>query len=260
VGAGLTGLHCAAALAPTAGTVVVDRIPAVGGVHGWYAPETRRAERAARAAGAAIHLGETAIRWDGQELLVMGPGGARRIGASALVIATGARPLGRAELMLAGDRPAGVLPATVACHLSESGLLVGRRPVVIGGGDWAARAVGRLLDAGADAVRVVAPDGLLRALPGSRRVRTSQGSAAALEGSPRVEALHLAGGERIACDAVVLAHRLAPLRNVDGAVWEGPRTVYAQPLADPMTAVAAAAAGRAAAAAVLDAIARRDAA
>jgi hypothetical protein len=250
VGAGLTGLTCAAALARDLRAVVVDRIPVPGGVHGWDAPETRAAVADAERAGAALHLGETAIRWDGGELLVLGPGGVRRVAARALVVAAGARPLGRAELRIAGPRPAGILAATVACHLSETGLLIGHRPAVVGGGDWAARSVAHLLRAGARSVEVVAPEGPLLALPDDPRVTLRRGTPAAVEGGPRVRALRLDGGTRVECDAVVLAHRLAPLRNVDGAVWEGPRTVFAQPLEDPMTVERAAAAGRAAADAV----------
>ncbi len=63
------------------------------------------------------------------------------------------------------------------------------------------------------------------------------------------------GGERVDCDAVVLAHELTPLRNVDGAVWEGSRTVYAQPPEDPATIALAVEAGRRAAAAALELIA-----
>jgi hypothetical protein len=69
----------------------------------------------------------------------------------------------------------------------------------------------------------------------------------AVEGGPRVSALRLHGGERVECDALVLAHGLVPLRNVDGAVWEGARTVYAQPADDPATVPAAQRAGAAAA-------------
>ena len=52
-------------------------------------------------------------------------------------------------------------------------------------------------------------------------------------GTPRVRTATLASGETLGCDAVVLAHGVAALRNVDGAVWAGDRTVYAQPLARP---------------------------
>ena len=255
VGAGLTGLACAAALAGGARPVVIDRIPVAGGVHGWDRPETRAARAAAERAGAALYLGETAIRWDGDELLVMGPEGVRRIAASALVVAAGARPLGRAELGLAGPRPAGILPATVACHLSETGLLIGRRPAVLGGGDWAARAASHLLAAGAEAVQVVAPDGLLRPFRADARVQVQTAAPTGVEGGPRVTALLTQAG-RVACDALVLAHGLTPLRNVDGAVWDGPRTVYAQPLADPMTVEAAQAAGRTAATQAADLLER----
>jgi hypothetical protein len=43
---------------------------------------------------------------------------------------------------------------------------------------------------------------------------------------------------------------LAPLRNVDGAVWEARRTVHAQPLSDPATVTEARGAGVRAAIAV----------
>jgi hypothetical protein len=255
VGAGLTGLACATALAAGVRPVVIDRIPVAGGVHGWDRAETRAERAAAERAGAVLHLGETAIRWDGAELVVMGPEGVRRIAASVLVVAAGARPLGRAELGLAGPRPAGILPATVACHLSETGLLIGRRPAVLGGGDWAARAASHLLAAGAEAVQVVAPDGPLRPFPSDGRVQVQTARALAVEGGPRVSALITEAGP-VACDALVLAHGLAALRNVDGAVWEGRRVVYAQPVADPMTVQAAQAAGRAAAAAAAELLER----
>jgi pyruvate/2-oxoglutarate dehydrogenase complex dihydrolipoamide dehydrogenase (E3) component len=247
VGAGITGLECAASLPAGIRPVVVDRIPVAGGVHGWDNDDTRAAAAAATACGAVLHLGETAVRWDGEELLVMGQDGARRIRARALVVAAGSRPLGRAELGLAGPRPAGILAATVACHLSETGLLVGRRPAVVGGGDWAARAIAELLHAGARHVEVISPDGRLRALPDGPAITLRTGVPVAVAGGARVSAVELEDGTRVECDALVLAHGLAPLRNVDGAVWEGARTVYAQPDADPMTVAAARAAGRAAA-------------
>lgn len=255
VGAGVTGLACAVALAPRARAVVVDRIPVVGGVLGWDHPTSVELAAQATAAGARLHLGETAIRWDGDTLMVVGQDGVRRIQAAALVIAAGSRPLGRAELELTGPRPAGILPATVACHLSETGLLIGRRPAVIGGGDWAASALERLLHAGADTIEVIAPDGVLRPLPDSDAITLRRGRpAVAVEGLHRVSAVVVEGGERIDCDALVLAHALTPLRNVDGAVWDGERTVYAQPADDPMTVERAISAGRDAAAGALELI------
>ena len=249
VGAGITGLSCAAELRGDADVTLVDRVPVTGGVHGWEASDTR--ELTAEC-GARLLLGATAVRWDGTHLLAIGQDGAELLPASALVIATGTRPLGRAELGVAGPRPAGIVAATVAVHLAENGLLVGRRPLVVGGGDWAHRAAAELLHAGADSVTMACPDGVLGThAAGDRRVRTMPAARpVTVGGAARVEHVELADGERVACDALVLAHGVVPLRNVDGAVWEGPRTVYAQPLADPATVAGARSAGREAATAV----------
>ncbi len=249
VGAGVTGLAAACELG--AGAFVVDRIPVCGGVTGWRHPIVGQLERRARAAGARLALGVTATRWEQGELLVIGPEGPLRIAADGLLVAAGSRPLGRAELGLAGARPAGVMPATVACHLAESGLAAGRRPIVLGGGDWAERATRELLAAGARSVSVVAPEGVLRAFPGSAAVHVhAHVQPLAIEGGPRVTGLRTDAGT-IEGDALVLAHRLAPLRNVDGAVDAGENTVYAQPESDPASVSAAIAAGRAAAASML---------
>ncbi|HYW29380.1 MAG TPA: FAD-dependent oxidoreductase [Gaiellales bacterium] len=252
VGAGITGLTCAAELRGHAGVTVVERVPVTGGVHGWEATETR--EQTA-ASGARLLLGATAVRWDGERLLAMDQDGAHLLPASVLVIATGTRPLGRAELGIAGPRPAGIVAATVAVHLAENGLLVGRRPLVMGGGDWAHRAANELLEAGAERVTMACPDGVLagyaeqgedldhlRKIHGARPVRVG--------GQPRVQYVELSNGDVQACDALVLAHGVVPLRNVDGAVWDGPRTVYAQPAADPATVAGARTAGSEAARAV----------
>ena len=226
VGAGEAGLACARELAGRARTVVVDRRPLAGADHE-----------------------ATAIRWDGAVLLAMGPAGAVEIAADALVIATGTRPLGRAELGLVGTRPAGVLSAPVACELSEQGLVHPARPAIIGGGDWAARAVAAL--AGAEHVTVVAPDGILTPLPPSDRITIHEGLAPlSVAGDPKVERLEC-DGAAFDCDAIVLAHGLAPVRNVDGAVSDGVRTVYAQPLEDPHTEDGARRAGAEAAHAAL---------
>jgi hypothetical protein len=250
VGAGITGLACAAALGER--TVVVDRIPVPGGVHGWERPET--AALVDRCAGRLL-LGSTAIRWDGERLLAVGPAGVERLAATVLVVASGARPRGRAELGIAGDRPAGVVPATVACHLAENGLPVGRRPLILGGGDWAARAAHELLAAGATDVRVLAPDGLLRSMPPGAAV-SEGGTVAAVRGRRRVERVELSDGGELACDALVLAHGLVAARNVDGAVLHGTKVVYAQPLDDPASVAGAEAAGRACAEQVREMIGR----
>ncbi|MDX6553316.1 MAG: hypothetical protein QOH74_1804 [Gaiellales bacterium] len=256
VGAGITGLSCAAALAGDADVVVLDRIPVAGGVHGWEQPET---ERLVETCGAELRLGVTATRWDGLELLATGQDGPLRLDAAALVIATGTRPLGRAELGIMGGRPAGILPAPAACHLAENGLIAGRRPAVVGGGDWARRAVAELLHAWASAVTVLAPDGLRLTMPADERVIMRAGARpVSVEGSPRVQRVTLQTGEVVDCDGLVLAHSMVALRNVDGAVRDGPGVVYAQPLADPASVAGAAAAGTEAAQSVRSMLTRRE--
>ena len=137
----------------------------------------------------------------------------------------------------------------MACHLAENGLLVGRRPAVVGGGDWAARSAGELLAAGAEAVTLVAPDGVLRPLPDGPIEVLDGERPAAVRGRRRVEMLELAGGGAVRCDALVLAHGLTAVRNVDGAIEAGRATVYAQPVSDPGSVAAAEEAGREAASA-----------
>jgi thioredoxin reductase len=225
VGAGASGMACVDALAGRARTVVVERRPE---------PD------------ADTHA--TAIRWDGRALLAMGPSGPVEIAAAALVVATGARPLGRAEIGLAGTRPAGVLPAPAACELAAHGLFRPSNPVVIGGGRWAARAVAALVEAGA-AVTVVAPDGVLVPIDASVAVHERL-TPLAVRGDPQVERLEC-DGAAFECDGLVLAHGLVPIRNVDGAVQGGKRTVYAQPTADPPSESASRTAGKDAARAAL---------
>lgn len=241
VGAGITGLSCAAALAGDADVVVIDRIPVPGGVHGWEQPDTGEL---VRACGAELQLGVTATRWDGKRLLATGQDGPMWFDAAVVVVATGTRPLGRAELGIAGGRPAGILPAPAACHLAENGLIAGRRPAIVGGGDWALRAASELLHAGADAVTLVAPEGLLRAVPDDSRITVRERvRPVTVEGRPRVERVTLESGEAIHCDGLVLAHGVTPLRNVDGAVWDAPGVVFAQPVADPASVAGARSAG-----------------
>jgi pyruvate/2-oxoglutarate dehydrogenase complex dihydrolipoamide dehydrogenase (E3) component len=228
VGAGASGLACARALAGRVRVVVLERGPAAG-----------------------ADVRATAIRWDGRTLVALGPSVAVEIAAAALVIATGTRPLSPAELGLAGARPDGVLSAPAACGLAAQERFHPSRPVVVGGGWWAARAAEALLAAGAETVTVVAPAGRLVPIEPTERLALHEGLIPlAVRGDARVERLEC-DGAAFECDGIVLAHGLVPVRNVDGAILDGARTVYAQPLDDPPTPSASQKAGTEAARAVL---------
>jgi len=74
VGAGPTGLGCAAELATAHPVELIDRIPVPGGEAGWSTPEITALVEAARRSGVRFRLGNTAVRWEPGRLLVAGPG------------------------------------------------------------------------------------------------------------------------------------------------------------------------------------------
>jgi NADPH-dependent 2,4-dienoyl-CoA reductase/sulfur reductase-like enzyme len=236
VGAGIAGLAVAAELGRDARVLALDRLPAEGGVLGYEHPLVRSLARQAVAAGSSLLLGTTALRWTGDRLLTAGPGGVGWIAARALIIAGGSRPSTQAELGIAGERLAGVLPATVAVHLMEAEVQLGSTVVVIGSGDWASRAAGALYR---QRVAVVAVS-----LPGEAPCDFGQEhwdgwAPVRLDGRNRVESLTIVKGAKerpILCNAVVLGARPRPLRNVDGAVWAGPGVTFIQPAGDRLTA------------------------
>lgn len=236
VGAGRTGLLAAGALARAGAHVtVVERLPAPGGQEPERDTATRLAEQARRA-GARLVLGTLAVRWDPGRLHVLGVDGAARIDCAALAVTTGTRPATRGELGIAGDRCAGVVPGSAALHLTESGVLLGRRPIVIGGGSLAASCVHALTAAGADRVTVVAPDGVLDGGAAAAGSVFEGWSVESVLGSPRVAAVTIArdgSRERLAGDALVLAHRRVPMRNVEGAVRPRAGVVFCHSSADP---------------------------
>jgi NADPH-dependent 2,4-dienoyl-CoA reductase/sulfur reductase-like enzyme len=239
VGAGRTGLVAAAALARSGARVtLVERLPAAGGQEPERETATEVAEDARRA-GVRMRLGTLAVHWDGELLHTLGVDGAGRLECAALLIASGTRPATRGELGIAGDRFAGVTPGSAAVHLTESGVLLGRRPVVVGGGTLAASCVRVLRHAGAERVTLVAPDGVLDPEAGQADGVLEGWSVEAALGAPRLSAVVVAHGatrERLHADALVLAHRRVPMRNVEGAVRAAPRVVFCHSGADPKTA------------------------
>lgn len=218
VGAGIAGLAVAAELAVERAVTVIDRLPAVGGGCGYEHPLVRSLEAACRDGDVSFLLGTTALRWSNGRLLVAAPGSIRWLDADRLVIAGGCRPGTTAELRLAGSRLAGVVSATVATHLLDAGVRLGCDPIILGETDFAAEVAGRLRRA-RTSVRVVAPEAVATPAyadewwPGWRGSRT--------RGTGRVRELEIAHGDRrewLACDAVILADGIRPLRNVDGAL------------------------------------------
>jgi len=234
-GAGQSGLRVAAELARWMHVTLVERLPACGGQE----PERPIGDEltaAVLAAGVEVRLGTCAVAWNGHALATLGIDGDDRIEAAALVVATGCRPATRGELGIGGDRCAGVLPAPAAVHLVESGILVGRRPAVVGGGEQARHVAELLLDAGAVAVTVVASEGA-EAMPAPVQVYSGW-RAEEIRGTARVESLTISrdgAGDRVVADAVILAAGRLPARNIEGAVFGGPNVVFCQPTDDPKT-------------------------
>jgi hypothetical protein len=237
VGAGLSGLAAAAELAVDRPVTLVERLPAVGGGWGFEHPEVRRLAESCRAHGVEFHLGVCALRWDGARLLLVGPGIMRWLPADRLVFAGGTRPATAAELGIAGGRLAGVFPATVAHHLLDAGIVLGRRTVVLGTGDWADLVVphlgshGRVTVIGGTAADEPPPPGI-RWLPDYRPLR--------IRGMDRVNEVVVGNGRAeqvIGCDSVVLAGSPRPLRNVDGAIRDDAAGVrFVQSIAAGMNA------------------------
>jgi len=135
-GAGRTGILVSRMLAERGiGVTLVERLPAPGGQE----PETDAAQlaRAASRAGVRMMLGTLAAEFRQGQVHTLGVEGAVTLSADALVVATGSRPQTRAELGIAGERGAGVMPGSATRHLLDSGVLLGRHPLVIGDGHLA---------------------------------------------------------------------------------------------------------------------------
>ena len=228
VGAGIAGLTVAGALASSADVTMIDRLPAAGGVLGYEHPAVRAEAAHARAGGVRSLLGTTALRWVDSRLLVAGPNGIEWLSVDRLVYAGGARPAVPSELRLLGPRVAGVVAATVAVHLAEAEVSMGRSVCLVGISDWAERAARIVRHQGAR-VTVVSTD---EGRPPDYGDQWWMGwRAVAIEGTRRVSALIVARGDshqRITCDTLILAGDSRPLRNVDGAIADAPGVEFAQ--------------------------------
>ena len=235
IGAGIAGLAAAAELADERAITLIDRLPAVGGECGFEHPVVRSLTAACRDGGVSFLLGTTALRWSSGRLLVAAPGSIRWLDADRLVFAGGCRPGTAAELRLGGARLAGVVSATVAIHFLDAGVRLGRNPILLGETDFAAEVAGRLRRTGTP-VRVVAPEAAATPAYADEWWPGWRGSRA--RGTGRVRELEIARGERrewLACDAVILADGVRPLRNVDGAIADADPTTFVQLAAPHVT-------------------------
>lgn len=226
VGAGPSGLGAATALAERSSATVrlIDRIPVPGGEAGWADPHVGEWADRARRAGVVMELGTTAIRWRSGSLLVSGPGTVAQRAADHLFFAGGLRPETAADAGISGERPAGVLPATVAEHLLSTGAPIWSNVVVLGDGPWAAHVAHQVHGTGGQVVAVVAHE-----VDWADRRVEPRGDLA-VDGRAHVEALRV-GDVRVPCDAVILASGPLPNRNVDGALAEGDAGVtFVQPV------------------------------
>jgi D-hydroxyproline dehydrogenase subunit alpha len=229
VGAGLAGLSTAVTMAAYGPVTLVERLPALGGHAGFESPEVRALVTECRAVGVRLIVGSTALRWIEGRLLVVGPTLSAWLEGDWLVYAGGSRPATPAETRLTGGRLAGIFSATVAHHLLDAGIVLGRRPAVSGRSFWLDLILPQLREQGAHPA-VVGGDGDGGQWPGHRVI--------AVHGHARVERVTISDDRSVSeieCDALVLAGDLRPLRNVDGAIRDGAAsTSFLQPLEDRM--------------------------
>ena len=167
----------------------------------------------------------------GYEIVAISPErGIFTIETKALVLATGCRERSDRQVLIHGDRPAGVFTAGLAQRLvNVEGLLPGRRAVILGSGDIGLIMARRLLLEGMDVEGVYEikgePSGLARNLsqclldfgiPLHLSTTVTE-----IHGSRRVESVTVAGVDergsvvagserRVACDTLVLSVGLIP--------------------------------------------------
>jgi hypothetical protein len=212
VGAGAAGLGAATALAAHGAVTVVDRSQVPGGTAGHHRPDVQAAYSSAQRAGVAFMFGATATRWQDGRLLVCAPGAIGWHAAPTLLFAGGVRPATAAELGLVGERPAGVLPVTVANQLLESEPSLWSHVVILGDGPGADEAAS-LIAAGGGSVTTVL---------------SLNWSAAIVIGRGHVTGLRIERPDRselLPCDALLLAGDPRPVRNVDGAIADDAENV-----------------------------------
>lgn len=237
IGAGPAGLAAAAALAPHHGVLVLDREATPGGIprHCAHSPfgmrefhrvltgtaYARRLIRRAEAAGARIaaRVNVTALH-PGGCVDVTSDAGVQQIRARRVLLATGIRESSRAQRMIGGEKPGGILPTGALQGLVHlEGLVPFRRPVILGTELVALSAVLTCWGHGIRPVAVIEPGprqtlrfpfSLL--LPLCRPILPLLLNTAirAIEGRERVERVVLSSGRALDCDGVILTGAFRP--------------------------------------------------
>jgi pyruvate/2-oxoglutarate dehydrogenase complex dihydrolipoamide dehydrogenase (E3) component len=224
VGAGPSGLGCANELAMNHDVILIDRLPVIGGESGWRETSVLQFASKAHELGILFELGSMAIRWDGVNLLIVGPLGTKEISADHLFFAGGVRPATSAEIGISGDRPAGVIPASVALHLLESEVLLWKNTIVIGHGQLALKVISAITHYGGVCTNIVAD--AVETNTNNRQITNA--TKMKVHGRARVDKFECeVNGENLQfeCDGIILAGPLIPNRNLEGALIEPSKNV-----------------------------------
>jgi sarcosine oxidase subunit alpha len=173
IGGGPAGLAAATAAAQTlaakgGAVVLVDAAPTAGGSYlsdpRLGRPAAAQAIRAAAAAGVELLLGATAAGFYAEEhnpaapagecglLLVATPTGVLKLSAARYIYATGGHL--QNALFIDNDRPGVLAGRAVGLLLGGYGVRLGRRPLIVGQGDYAEALAAALLATGAQVERI----------------------------------------------------------------------------------------------------------
>jgi hypothetical protein len=207
---------------------IFDRVPVPGGEAGWDNKFLgTKYNELFNSPRISFHLGQTATRWSGASLTLLGPGKSIEVPGQHLFYAGGVRPSTAADLKISGDRPAGVIPATVAEHLLKSGEAIWDNPLLVGDEHWCSALSDQIHRYG----------GQVQGLKGSEAwadITHDIEGELVVEGTSRITSVHVGTvirNQTVECDALILASSPRPNRNVVGALFEGDERVsFVQPL------------------------------
>ncbi|SMY08612.1 NAD(P)/FAD-dependent oxidoreductase [Flavimaricola marinus] len=236
VGAGPAGLAAATVIAQGGGcrVVVLDREGQAGGVprHCSHSPYGLREFRRlmtgpsyaktlvekAKSAGVVIHTGVNVTRLlPGPTIEVTSDAGPATIRARAVLLATGARETTRAERLIGGTKPQGVLSTGALQLLLETGQKPFHRPVILGTELVAFSALLSCRLAGIKPVAMIEPSdtvtarwptGLFPRLQGTPLLKNTQISQ--IDGQAHVTGVQLSTGRTLQTDGLIVSGRFQP--------------------------------------------------